>query len=96
MRGDRKGAGKITYHRPDKVNEHDILGNHLTNEQFKKTWEPDKGEKEEWVKSGQNHLLDCAAMASAAGASVGVKPAEVEREAPPEQPADNWAQELLG
>ena len=53
------------YHSPDRK-EHAKLSNHIVNEQLKKVEkENGKGVVEEWIKRGQNHLLDTGAMQSA-------------------------------
>lgn len=70
LRGDGAGEGQIVLYRPDRAKEHQQIGNHFAAEQLNENWEPGKGEVAKWIKNGQNHLLDCAAMASAAGDSV--------------------------
>jgi len=51
-------------------NEHAQIGHHYANEQWRKVKKP-TGIVEEWVKTGQNHLLDCGAMALGAGKNAG-------------------------
>lgn len=86
LRGGSKGAGKITLYAPSREKEHDQISNHFAAEQLSESWEPGKGETHKWEKNGQNHLLDSAAMASAAGDSVGFRLQEVED--PPEEPTE--------
>lgn len=62
----------IAFWRADSPKDHDLLIQHLVNEQLNSEWKPGKGEEEKWLKNGQNHGLDCVAMASAAGEATGV------------------------
>ena len=72
----------IAFWRADSPKDHDLLSQHLTNEQLNSEWKPGKGEERKWLKEGQNHGLDCAAMASVAGEAAGVEMPEVVEEAP--------------
>jgi hypothetical protein len=58
-------AGALSlYHSTDK-NEHGQFATHIANEQFVPVAKP-RGVVKEWVKKGQNHLLDSGAMAGLA------------------------------
>lgn len=93
--------GALTLFRADSKNEHAKVSNHLASEQLKREWDAKKGMVEKWVKTGENHWLDCAAMASAAGDSVGfqlttIQGPPIERDQPEQTEAPtNWFQELL-
>ena len=49
----------------------DKLSNHFCNEQLQRVWKPNEGMVEKWVRTGQQHWKDCAAMACAAGDEAG-------------------------
>ena len=62
------GTGNAcSLYQPTTKNEHAKLSHHLCSEQLAKEWDPAKGLVEKWKKTGQNHWLDCMAMACAAG-----------------------------
>lgn len=64
--------GAMTLWQPrNKHNNHARLSRHLTNERFIRYEKPGKGLVEEWEKKGQNHWLDAAALACAAGDKAG-------------------------
>lgn len=66
--------GSMTLWQPrSKFNDHGRLSRHLTNERFVRYEKPGKGLVEEWEKKGQNHWLDAAAMACAAGDKAGYR-----------------------
>lgn len=52
---------------------HTAIAHQFQNEQLKWVEKPGKGQVQEWIKTGQNHKLDAAAMAMAAGDKVGFK-----------------------
>lgn len=58
--------GSLVLYTSYSSNEHARVSNHLASEQLKSVWDPKKGIVQKWVKAGQNHLQDCAAMAMAA------------------------------
>ena len=78
LRAEKGKKGSLSFFRADTKNEHAKVSNHLANEQFVKRWEPGKGLIEEWVKTGDNHWLDAAAMACAAGDSLGYRLQDIE------------------
>lgn len=96
----KKGVkGSITFFREDMPNEHGKLSNHLCAEQFRREWVLEKGYVDKWVKTGQNHWLDCFAEGFAALDYLGFRfvdypdpPSEEEPtdEAPTESEKDNW------
>lgn len=57
----RKGA--MTLFRADSKNEHAKLSNHLASDQLTRKWDAKKGLLEAWVRTGDNHWLDCVVMA---------------------------------
>lgn len=75
----KQGApGSLVLHRADGKNEHAKLSRHLVSEQLEPRWDEKKGLVKVWVKKGQNHWLDCAAMACVAGNMAGfVLPSQV-------------------
>lgn len=93
--------GALSLYRADSKNEHAKLSNHLASEQLTKAWDPKRGLIEKWVKSGENHWLDCAAIASFLGDSLGFKLTQIVGSPPTEDvidddtPETNWCQELL-
>ena len=88
----------ISFWRADSPKDHDLLTQHLTNEQLNTEWKPGKGEENKWIKTGQNHGLDCVAMASAAGDAAGVVMPEIEIEEVTEieSPPENFYSKMLG
>jgi hypothetical protein len=60
--------GALTFYRASSKtaseHEHAKISRHLTNETLERVNKPGKGIVEEWVKKGQNHWLDAAAMAA--------------------------------
>lgn len=100
LRAMRGCKGALSFYRADSKNEHAKVSNHLANEQFIKTWKPGVGLVEEWVLSGDNHWKDAAAMACAAGDSVGFRlqecetqedEAEIEEASEPERKDDFYS-----
>lgn len=55
----------------EKQSEHARISRHLTNERFVRREVPGRGLVEEWEKKGDNHWLDAAALACAAGDKAG-------------------------
>ena len=72
--------------------EHRLVARHLSSEVFRRWVEPGKGVREEWVKSGQNHLLDCAGYAWIGGDCLGWKMPTPKKEKPV---GGNWLSEQL-
>ncbi len=83
----KKGA--MTLFAADFKKEHAKLSHHIANEQFKREWEPGKGLVDHWVKTGDNHWKDAAAMAEGAGDMAGVDLLAIEEE-PEAEPSDNF------
>lgn len=78
--------------------DHRRVARHLRAEITREIHDPDKGIVTEWIKTGQNHLLDCAAYALAAGTFLGYRmPSErahpVEGD---EDPTVPWIDRILG
>lgn len=101
LRASPEAPGAVTLYRAERAKEHDQIANHWANEQLKKMWVPGKGLVEDWDQTGANHMLDCLAMASAAGDEAGISPPAAAPE--PEEPVSvtqesgNWyAQTLNG
>lgn len=91
--------GAISLFRADSKGEHAKISNHFCNEQLHRSWQAEKGQVERWVRKGENHWLDCAAMASAAGDSVGFHlPERAAASDLPPSPAPakpNWYAQIL-
>lgn len=64
------GLGGMTFYRSISSDprhmEHSRISRHITNERLERVSDPVRGVTERWVKHGQNHWLDCLAMAHAA------------------------------
>lgn len=88
LRAKSGAKGSIELYAPESKNEHMRIGSHWAAEQLQKIWEPGKGLVEKWVITGDNHLLDGAAMALGAGDMAGIDLLEVPDDAVPE-PAGN-------
>lgn len=73
--------------------EHTTVARHLTSEVFRRWIEPGKGLREEWIKSGQNHLLDCAAYAWIGGSYLGWKLPTPKKEKPKD--VGGWLAEMI-
>lgn len=101
LRAKSDARGAITLYRPDSKNEHAKISNHFCNEQYLKEWQLEKGLVEKWIRRGDNHWLDCAAMAAASGAASGFVPSdrpedlEVDQVAADEASPRNWWEEAL-
>ena len=67
----------IVLYRPDSPKEHARISNHFANEQLVTTFEEEKGHTKKWVRKGDQHWLDCLAMALAAGDEAGFRLADV-------------------
>jgi phage terminase large subunit GpA-like protein len=63
--------GSLSLFLAETPNEHAQISHHFANEQLRKKWEHGRGVVEKWVRTGENHLLDAAAMALAAGDMAG-------------------------
>lgn len=68
LRADFETIGAITLFNGE-PHEHDKVSHHFANEQLHRSWEPNKGYVDKWVRTGEQGQLDCLAMASAAGDS---------------------------
>lgn len=76
--------GALTFFRADTPNEHAKVSHHLTSEQLKKTWDPEKGGLvEKWVKSGENHYGDACKMSLVMGNIIDHRPKRVAAAKPP-------------
>lgn len=83
----KKGA--MTFSVAELKNEHAKLSNHLCNEQFKREWVPGKGLVDKWVKTGDQHWKDAAAMSLGAGDMAGVSLLDAPNEPPDEEKRAN-------
>lgn len=88
LRGRADKHGACTLYVPTMKNEHAKFSQHLCSEQLVREWDEKKGLVDIWKKTGQNHWLDCTAMACAAGDAVGYRMADGERTEPVETPVD--------
>lgn len=76
--------GALTFFRADTPNEHAKVSHHLTSEQLKKTWDPEKGGLvEKWVKSGENHYGDACKMSLVMGNIIDHRPKRMTAAKPP-------------
>ena len=73
FRGGNRERGGCTLFAPQMKNEHAKFAQHVCSEQRVKKWDSRKGQVNAWHKTGQNHWLDCFAMACAAGDYVGYR-----------------------
>lgn len=73
LRGKAGTHGACTLYAPTMKNEHAKFSQHACSEQLVKEWDAKKGLVEIWKKTGQNHWLDCLAMACAAGDFAGYR-----------------------
>jgi len=80
--------GSITLYAPEVSSEHDVLLQHVCNEQYVTKWEPGKGFVSSWDKRGANHLLDSLAEAAAALDYVGFRMADAPNPDPEPEPED--------
>lgn len=107
LRAKPGAKGALTLFKADNPNEHGKYTAHLVSEQLKRSWDPKKGNVEDWTKKGQNHWLDATAMAALAGDMLGWRlrniagpiveePTENEADVPPmnEPPRKNWYAEF--
>lgn len=81
--------------------DHITVARHLASEVFKRWIEPGVGIKEEWKKTGANHLLDCAAYAFMALRYLGWSVPDIKKQAgemladQPSPPSGNWLEQRL-
>lgn len=68
----------IVLYRPESPNEHARISNHFANEQLVKEFKDGEGEVEKWVRTGDQHLLDCLAMALGAADQAGWSPTKID------------------
>lgn len=88
LRTEHGKKGSLEFCRADTPNEHAKLTHHLCAEQFMRRWLPGRGFVDTWVKTGQNHLLDCAAMCLAALDYVGFRLVDVPDPPPASEEAE--------
>lgn len=95
LRVEQGKKGSLVLFRPEDKGTHSRVTNHLCNEQFRKELVKGKGYVGKWIKTGDNHLLDAAAMACVAGDMVGYNLTDIVVEKESESPNSNWCKELL-